>query len=85
MFRRRQLRCSFCYKSERQVSKLVAGPRVYICDGCVRLASRIIEGGSPDDQPPGVESSAWDRLRDRAHKLWRGGDAGRVNSRELSA
>ncbi|MDQ6801788.1 MAG: hypothetical protein M3041_13220, partial [Acidobacteriota bacterium] len=28
---RRNLRCSFCGKSENDVEKLVAGPNVYIC------------------------------------------------------
>jgi ATP-dependent Clp protease ATP-binding subunit ClpX len=49
MFRRRQLRCSFCGKKETEVSKLVAGPRVYICDACVALASQIMERNSGDD------------------------------------
>jgi ATP-dependent Clp protease ATP-binding subunit ClpX len=30
------LKCSFCRKTEDEVSKLVAGPDVYICDECVR-------------------------------------------------
>ena len=41
---KRKLRCSFCRKSEDQVDKLVAGPRVYICDECVALADRIMKG-----------------------------------------
>ena len=32
------LRCSFCGQAQRQVAKLIAGPGVYICDGCVALA-----------------------------------------------
>jgi ATP-dependent protease Clp ATPase subunit len=35
---REQLRCSFCDRSRRQCAKLVAGPGVYVCDGCVALA-----------------------------------------------
>ena len=35
MARWRRLRCSFCRKSETGVTKLVAGPNVYICDACV--------------------------------------------------
>ena len=27
--------CSFCKKGQGQVRKLIAGPSVYICDGCV--------------------------------------------------
>lgn len=37
---RRDLHCSFCDQSQREVAKLVAGPQVYICDGCV------VHGGS---------------------------------------
>ena len=32
------LRCSFCGRAQRQVAKLIAGPGVYICSGCVALA-----------------------------------------------
>lgn len=34
--------CSFCGKSQGQVSKLIAGPGVYICDGCVGLSEGVI-------------------------------------------
>jgi ATP-dependent Clp protease ATP-binding subunit ClpX len=46
MFFRKQLACSFCGKSAAEVSKLVAGPKVYICDACVAIASRIIDDSS---------------------------------------
>jgi ATP-dependent Clp protease ATP-binding subunit ClpX len=46
MFKRRQLRRSFCGKKESEVSKLVAGPRVYIYDECIMVASRIMEDHS---------------------------------------
>ena len=60
MFQRKQLRCSFCRRKEAEVSKLVAGPRVYICDRCVALASRLMEGGPEDQaQPPKAEPSVW--------------------------
>ena len=32
------LRCSFCGRAQQEAAKLVAGPGVYICDGCVTLA-----------------------------------------------
>ncbi|MBR2778695.1 MAG: ATP-dependent Clp protease ATP-binding subunit ClpX [Firmicutes bacterium] len=38
----RQLRCSFCGKSQEQVRRLVAGPGVYICDECIALCDDII-------------------------------------------
>jgi len=36
------LGCSFCGKSQDQVRKLIAGPRVYICDECIELCNEII-------------------------------------------
>ena len=36
------LSCSFCGKSQKQVKKLIAGPGVYICDGCMRRAQAAI-------------------------------------------
>ena len=39
---RRKLVCSFCRRSEAEVDKLVAGPRVYICDRCAAEAMRIM-------------------------------------------
>ena len=40
---KKQLRCSFCGKSQEQVKRLIAGPGVYICDECIELCSEIIE------------------------------------------
>lgn len=41
-------RCSFCGKNEHDVRKLIAGPRVFICDECVELSMTLVrdEGGS---------------------------------------
>jgi ATP-dependent Clp protease ATP-binding subunit ClpX len=36
------LRCSFCGKSRDEVTKLIAGPTVYICDECINLCNDII-------------------------------------------
>ena len=41
--RRGKLYCSFCGKSQDQVRKLIAGPRVYICDECIQLCNEILE------------------------------------------
>ena len=35
------LTCSFCDKSQRDVVKLIAGPTVYICDGCIGDAGAL--------------------------------------------
>ena len=34
--------CSFCGKSQDEVRKLIAGPKVYICDECIDLCNDII-------------------------------------------
>src|SRR5262249_30299784 len=39
--------CSFCGKSQHDVKKLIAGPGVYICDGCVGLCTEIVDGEEP--------------------------------------
>jgi len=36
------LLCSFCGKSQDEVKKLIAGPSVYIYDGCIQLCNEII-------------------------------------------
>jgi hypothetical protein len=81
MFKLRHLRCSFCRKSETEVSKLVAGPRVYICDECAAIVNWIMEGGSPGDcPPPQVGPTIWRQLSGRVRRVFRGGDARRVRS-----
>lgn len=39
----KQLKCSFCGKTQEQVRRLVAGPGVYICTECIELCKEIIE------------------------------------------
>lgn len=40
-----EIRCSFCGKPQSQVERLIAGPDVYICNGCVDLCRDIIAEG----------------------------------------
>jgi ribosomal protein L37AE/L43A len=40
-----RLSCTFCGKTQDEVRKLIAGPGVYICDGCVALAASAIRSG----------------------------------------
>ena len=40
---KRVLRCSFCGKTEREVAKLIAGPKVHICDACIGVCNGILE------------------------------------------
>ncbi len=39
----KQVKCSFCAKTQEQVRRLVAGPGVYICDECIDLCQEIID------------------------------------------
>ena len=39
----KQVRCSFCEKSQEQVKKIIAGPDVFICNECVDLCKEIID------------------------------------------
>jgi ATP-dependent protease Clp ATPase subunit len=55
------MRCSFCGRDESQVKKLVAGPRVYICDRCAYETVRIMEN-TPLDSSPAASSGVVARL-----------------------
>ena len=65
----RKLRCSFCGRDQDNVEKLVAGPRVYICDRCAHETIRIME-----TTPSGDVSSRgvgfWRRVRDAIHRTF---------------
>ena len=51
----KELYCSFCGKSQREVKKLIAGPAVFICDECTGLCSEIIaEEASKQDVKTGL-------------------------------
>lgn len=75
----RGLACSFWGKKDADVAKLVAGPkisvrrRVYICDACIAVASRIMEdadgqGSRMHERQAGLRE--W--LRDRVLSGWQG-------------
>jgi ATP-dependent protease Clp ATPase subunit len=76
MFFRKLLHCSFCGKNQTEVSKLVAGPRVYICDECASIVSRIIDGSYESPSPsPGQSAKLLSTLRRAVHFI-RGGGSG---------
>ena len=37
------MRCSFCNKTQNEVRKLIAGPKVHICEECVDLCIDILK------------------------------------------
>ena len=45
-------RCSFCGKGRDQVTKLIAGPGVYICDKCIELCNEVLASDAGGGQPP---------------------------------
>ena len=47
--REKLLHCSFCGLSQHQVRKLIAGPSVFICDGCVDVVHRLRTGSSVEE------------------------------------
>jgi hypothetical protein len=60
------LACSFCGKSQHDVQKLIAGPRVFICDECVNICVGILQDGGPVPVAPTPMRSRriLDRVRD---------------------
>jgi hypothetical protein len=49
-----EMRCSFCGKPHTEVAKLVAGPGIYICDGCVNLCVDVIAEATQVQPPPSL-------------------------------
>ena len=49
----KNVKCSFCGKSQDSVKKIVAGPGVYICDECISLCKSIIEEEYMEDDDIG--------------------------------
>ena len=57
------LYCSFCFKSQHDVRKLIAGPAgIFICDECVGLCNEIIAGHMPQSKPPADQELPTERL-----------------------
>lgn len=69
----RKLACSFCGKGETDVAKLVAGPRVYICDQCAAQVIRIMED-SADNEAPRLSARVglFRRMYERIRRPWHG-------------
>jgi hypothetical protein len=57
------VRCSFCAKEEGAVSKIIAGPGIYICDECVQLCNTILDQdrAAPAERP---QLPLWDSMSD---------------------
>jgi hypothetical protein len=55
--------CSFCGKPNHQVTRMVAGPGVYICNECVDLSATII--ANVDDSEPDGSAGRRSQYLDR--------------------
>jgi ATP-dependent Clp protease ATP-binding subunit ClpX len=60
---RKRLACSFCGKSAADVAKLVAGPKVFICDQCVTMAAKIMNEDGPRVTAPPARDAGFERRR----------------------
>lgn len=45
----RNVRCSFCGKSQEAVNRVIAGPGVYICDECIKECNSILDDAIYED------------------------------------
>ena len=46
----KNIRCSFCGKSQSGVEKIVAGPGVFICNECIKVCNNIMDGKEYEDE-----------------------------------
>ena len=75
--------CSFCAKTSSEVERLIAGPGVYICDGCVGLCNTILEQARDAGPQPAPRLPEWRDLSDEQmldHVPRIAGTAGRVEA-----
>lgn len=58
-------RCSFCGKYQDQVKQLIAGPGVFICDGCIMLCLEIVDAPADEEEQSPAPDRPADVLEDR--------------------
>ena len=64
------LYCSFCFKSQHEVKKLIAGlASIFICDECVNLCNAVIGGVPPNAAKPSPEELPTQRLLERLRPI----------------
>jgi hypothetical protein len=52
--RPKPIQCSFCGRSQEQVAKIIAGPKVCICNECVELCVEMLDTFREDGDEPGA-------------------------------
>jgi ClpX C4-type zinc finger len=65
------LYCTFCFKSQHEVRRLISGPfNIFICDECVELCNEYIAGRKPKSAKIGsVEELPTERLLQRLQPI----------------
>jgi hypothetical protein len=68
---KKPLYCSFCFKSQREVKKLISGPAsIFICDECIELCNEIIaRGARSSSQSSKPEELPTERLLERLQAI----------------
>ena len=66
----RRLRCSFCRRPNKNVTKLVAGADAYICDKCAYEAIRIMEAAPPAESTPGARATVLHKRASDWNRTW---------------
>jgi ClpX C4-type zinc finger len=62
--------CSFCFKSQHEVKKLISGPaNIFICDECVGLCNEIIADRMPKVAKSSPEELPTERLLERLRPI----------------
>lgn len=64
------LYCSFCFKSQHEVSKLISGPAaIFICDECIELCNEIRAGRFPEKSKSSEKDLTTERLLERLQPI----------------
>jgi hypothetical protein len=68
--------CTWCKRPPSEVARLVAGPNVYICDGCVREAEKNLRKGDASKTGPRVARCTFcGRFAGKSRKVTTGSNA----------
>jgi ATP-dependent Clp protease ATP-binding subunit ClpX len=64
------LYCSFCFKSQHEVAKLIAGPAsIFICDECIALCNEYVAGRQPKVAKAATDELPSERLLQRLQSI----------------
>lgn len=54
---KKEIKCSFCLREEGEISEIIAGPDIYICDKCIKLCyNSIAKKEEEEDEESGGET-----------------------------